>query len=319
VDQGTGRTRDDLTPPTKAKLNPVDPVVKTAVGAEMTPHSTVLICCPLAQEFNCVRDELKKLWSSARSYFESTKRDPQVAEFARMQAALLEVLPEEFVRRFGDKIDAQFPLAPMPKLGIPNVTCRLRRKRLLVIQSGLGLTTMQTASPLLERVDAVWLVGFAGALDPNLTVGDILEPRAVVSGARDDSGIDLATTGICANSRPIVTSQEIVSTPAEKAALRDKTKCAAVDMEAFELASVCQALGKPFHTARSISDAADEAFPMELSGIIKPSGSLSLGRLAWAVLKKPSLIGPLSRLRRGSVKVEDGLRRIVQRLVESAA
>jgi nucleoside phosphorylase len=61
VDQGTSRTRDDLTPKTKAELDPVDPVVKTAVGAETPERPYLLVCCPIRAEFSFVSCELAKL------------------------------------------------------------------------------------------------------------------------------------------------------------------------------------------------------------------------------------------------------------------
>jgi nucleoside phosphorylase len=312
VDQGTGRTRDDLTPRTKARLDPVDPLSETAVAAEMTPHSTVLICCPLAHEFECVKEELKSLWVAARNKRELSERFP---EFAAMEKRLLEKeseLPRE------DKIDAAHELTSLPGLNLPNVTCRLTRKKLVVVQSGLGSRTYETASRLISDFDRVCLIGFAGALDPSLLVGDVIEPRAVHSIDQDELPIPVTKIGIYLASKPIVTSNEIISSPADKADLFNKSGCAAVDMEAFQLARLCQSNGKPFHTARAISDAADDLFPKDLNGVILPSGELSKTRLAWAVIRNPTtLIRPLFRLWGNSREAERGLRLIVCRLVES--
>ena len=90
-------------------------------------------------------------------------------------------------------------------------------------------------------------------------------------------------------------------------------------MEAFAVGRICEEHGKPFHTARAISDAADEEFPTELFGIIRPSGNLSIMRLAGAVLKKPTLVKPLYRLWKNSRKAKEGLRLITRRLVEKLA
>jgi hypothetical protein len=296
VDQGTGRTRDDLTPRTKAKLDPVDPAAKTAVGAAEGDRPRVLICCPLAIEFECVKDELTKL---AREHEplkqELIARAPTLAAFVRARSQLY-VLKE---------------------LDLPNVICRIFTRSYLVIQTGLGRITAESAIPHIRGVDEVWLIGFAGALDPALAVGDVVEPSKVVSERTNET--QLQPVGLATNTAPLVTAVEVVSTPTRKAVLKDIFKCAAVDMEANDLALTCDLHCIPFHTARSISDAADETFPKELNGIIKPNGDLSMSRLAWAVIKKPTLVGPLFRLWKNSRKAKEGLRLITRRLIEKLA
>jgi hypothetical protein len=296
VDQGTGRTRDDLTPPTKAKLDPVDPSVETAVGAAEGDRIRVLICCPLEVEFECVKQELMKL---------ARKHEPFKQELIGKAPSLA-----AFIR-------ARSQLYVLKELDFPNVICQIFTRTYLVIQSGLGGITAESAIDHIRSADEVWLIGFAGALDPSLRVGDLIEPAKVVSQKAYE--VQLQPVGLTTNTAPLVTAVDVASTPSKKSVLRDIFRCAAVDMEASDLALACDFQCIPFHTARAISDAADETFPEELNGIILSSGDLSMKRLAWAVLKKPTLVGPLFRLWKNSRKAKDGLRLIVRRLVEKLA
>jgi adenosylhomocysteine nucleosidase len=307
---------------TQPWLDPVDPIVETAVGAEMERKPHLLVCCPLAVEFECVRDELRKLWSLARFGIESKVLNPALAplyeQLSKLDSEFEAAFPEA-AARLPDEIDAQVALEPMPGLDFPNLTCHLKKKKLLVIQSGLGRRTERTASRLLGNFSQVWLIGFAGSLEPSLIVGDVIEPKSVASSARIDDLIEVTTSGICVNNRPLATAAELVSTPAEKQALHDATKCSAVDMEAYDLACLCRVRGIAFHTARAISDGADEAIPRELEGVVLPSGDMSMKKLCWALLKKPSLISTLNPLWRNSKKAKEGLRLITRRLVEKLA
>jgi hypothetical protein len=319
VDSRASGTRDDLRPPTKAELDPVDPSVKTAVAAGMEGRLTVLVCCPMAIEYKCVVEELTNLWMFARRSNEQTKRNPQLAAIDRELKELLSTLPETSSQIVPDQIDPSHELTALAGLEIPNISCRLHRKTILIIQSGLGRGTTNNASQLVWNFDRVWLIGFAGALDPSLSVGDIVEPSSVHSINPVDAPIVLAPVGVYLLSPPMVTSSEPLATPFDKASLLAKSQCAAVDMEAYGLAKVCQVYGKSFHTARAISDDASDAFPKELNGILLPSGDLSIWRLVVAMLKKPTLLRPLLRLWNNSKRAKTSLRLITRRLVEQLA
>jgi nucleoside phosphorylase len=277
VDQGTGRTRDDLTPRTKAKLDPVDPITRTAVASEMDERPDCLILCPLAEEYDCVCGELAKF--SIRQSFIST----------------------QFLSR-------------------KNVVFRIGGRRHWVFQSGLGLESARLVEQLIPLIDPeiVCLLGFAGAVDHSCAIGDTVEGFVIWS-AESGEYVVPATLGIATRMAQMTTATAIVETPDARASHFKQNGCAAVEMEAFYVGKVCKDHGKFFITARAISDAADETFPNELNGIIKPNGDLSMKRLAWAVLKKPTLVGPLVRLWKNSRKAKEGLRLITRRLVEKLA
>ena len=192
------------------------------------------------------------------------------------------------------------------------------RQTFWLVQCGLGAKSAAMARPLIETIDpdAVCLLGFAGALDETFMVGDVVEP-ATIHSTWDVRVVTPVPLKLAHNNESMLTSIEIVATPQAKANLYARHGCATVDMEAFEVGRVCEDFGKPFHTARSISDAADEPFPKELLGVIRPTGDLSTGRLALAVAMKPALVRPLYRLWKNSRRAKAGLRDLAQRLVKA--
>jgi len=267
----------DNQPETQPRLDAVDPIVKTALATATPERPDVLICCPLAEEFLCVRNELRKRANRVPSppYLISTRYH-----------AVFEVGLHVF----------------------------------WLVQSGLGAKSCNMAQELLKAIepDAFCLIGFAGALDRSFLVGDVVEP-AVVRTPSSSRSVMPAPLGLTTSTETMVTASKIAATPAEKTRLRDEFQASVVDMEAFAVGRVCEEHGIPFHTARSISDAADEEFPKELNGIILPNGDLSMKRLIWAMMKKPTLVKPLYRLWKNSRKAKEGLRLITRRLVEKLA
>lgn len=282
-------------PGTQPHLDAIDPIVKTAVGAGESERPQVLVCCPLAIEFECVKDELKRL---------SREHDPLKRKLLLQKPDLAKFVPS--VSR----------VSSIEGIDLPNLRCQIFTRTYFLIQSGLGRSTAENALRLAWNVEQVWLIGFAGGLDPSLKAGDTIEPKGVL---RNGEMTGLSPVGLVENTRFLLTVEDSVTTPLKKAVLNEMFDCAAVDMEAKDLALACEFQGIPFHTARAISDGADEALPKELAAVILPSGDLSMMRLAWSVMKKPTLVVALYRLWKNSRKAKEGLRLITRRLVEKLA
>lgn len=109
----------------------------------------------------------------------------------------------------------------------------------------------------LYRPSTVLSVGFAGALDPTLRVGDVLQARYVVD-ALDGSKTD---TGSGAG---VLVSFSSVAGKEQKAKLAKAYRAQAVDMEAAAVAKGAEARGLRFAVIKTISDEAGFAMaPME--------------------------------------------------------
>lgn len=173
------------------------------------------------------------------------------------------------------------------------------------------------------RIDDAYVIGLAGALDPELQPGELVEATVVVDAAGDDGesierrsggagGILLgATQEVAADPEGaslfqpgvVVTSATLLRTAVQKADLwrrLGRPVRAVVDMESYV---VCRGLGGAIarvRCARVVSDAAGEDLPGLLSGIGESGAGAGapLGKIAVGVLREPRVMGDLLRLRR---------------------
>lgn len=156
-----------------------------------------------------------------------------------------------------------------------------------LIESGPGSRLVLEALADKRAVDGIVSVGFCGALDPRLEIGDI-----VVSGDQIQS------------SRPffrgeILSSHRVAVTAAEKRLLREQTGAIAVEMESAAVESKAREWGVPFRCIKVVSDTAREDMPLDFNQYRDAAGHFSRGRIARAAMLRPfKLIPGLLRLER---------------------
>jgi adenosylhomocysteine nucleosidase len=147
-----------------------------------------------------------------------------------------------------------------------------------------------------KQAGGIVSVGFCGALDPSLEIGDI-----VVAGEEIKS------------SRPfvrgeILSSDRVAVTAAEKRALRERTGGIAVEMESAAAAAKAREWGVPFRCIKVVSDAAQENMPLDFNLYRDATGRFSRGRIALAALRHPFTAVPgLLRLDRNCRKAAEKL------------
>ena len=160
-----------------------------------------------------------------------------------------------------------------------------RGVRWWLVANGPGARLVKEA--LVERrgVDGVISTGYCGALDPALSVGDI-----VVSG-------EPPATGRAFVRGRVHSAHCVVVTVAEKRELHKATGAAAVDMEAAMVEEKAAQWNVPFRCIRVVSDTAQEDLPLDFNQFQDSSGRFSLGRIAMhAVLRPFSVLPALLRL-----------------------
>jgi adenosylhomocysteine nucleosidase len=155
--------------------------------------------------------------------------------------------------------------------------------------------------------------GFAGGLNPDLKIGDVVFDAELFPGrSRGDKtqtqiGNQSETPHIvsyeqlvAAGARPakFFCADRIATTVAEKKALRGQTGADVVEMESAAIQAVCAEKNIPCGTVRVISDTADEDLPLDFNALAKPDKSLDFGKLAWTIAKSPGKIGALMALQR---------------------
>jgi adenosylhomocysteine nucleosidase len=146
----------------------------------------------------------------------------------------------------------------------------------------------------------VFTCGFAGGLNPDLAIGD------VVSFTNNDA---LAPGLLAAGAKPgsIACVDTIAITVAEKAALRHATGADAVEMESGHIQNICHERGIACATVRAISDSAHDDLPLDFNQLYKPDQSLDFGKLAFALARNPGKIPALLRLQKNCARASHRL------------
>lgn len=153
----------------------------------------------------------------------------------------------------------------------------------------------------------VVLAGFAGALDSSLCVGDVVVDAGT-------TGLDLPTHW---TSGTLHTSDQLVTTPAQKQALFAATGAAAVDMESGIVKDWATRAGVPLVVIRAISDAADQPLSERVLGLVGGDGGATFWRVLMGVTRYPTLLLDLARLGRAARTAGKNLGAAVREFIES--
>lgn len=194
--------------------------------------------------------------------------------------------------------------------------------RIATVESGTGANHATRATNALidgHRPQWVISVGFSGALQPHLKLGDLVVADSIVDG--DGKGIKLDTRMKSSPSDGLyvgkfVNQPQIVRTVAEKKTLGEKTTGLAVDMESLAVGRVCAQRQIPFMSVRVISDTMDKDLPPEVSAIFGSSGFLRAGAVLGALWRRPSSWSDLWGLREQSTMAAARLGLYLKNVVE---
>lgn len=150
-------------------------------------------------------------------------------------------------------------------------------------------------------------IGLAGALAPQLAVGDVVLADSVLTGAErwDAHAVwlnRLVSRLPHAKQGTMFGSDVVVDQAETKQALFTVTGALAVDMESQIAARFAARRNLPLAVLRVISDDASHVLPPAALVAMKPDGGIALGRILWSVVKKPAQIPALVRTGRASSK-----------------
>ncbi len=169
--------------------------------------------------------------------------------------------------------------------------------------------------------DLVLTCGFAGGLNPDLKVGDVVFEFEI---RNSESEVQSKTCGIfsreelaAAGARParFYCADRIATTSDGKKKLRDQTGADAVDMESAAIHAVCREHDIPCLTIRVISDTAGEDLPLDFNALSKPDQSLDYGKLWLAVAKSPGKIAALRELQKKTRFAADQLAGVLAKII----
>jgi nucleoside phosphorylase len=191
------------------------------------------------------------------------------------------------------------------------------REGMVVVCGGIGMEAARRAAEgaiALYHPTLVQSVGFAGALDKTLHIGDIFAP-AVVIDARDASRIeiDIDSGNRLGKRKGTLVSFMAVAGRDQKASLAQAYGAHAVDMEASAVAAAACAHGIQFDAAKVISDDATFEMP-ETARFIDAHGRFKTSSFAFFVALRPWLWPRAALLANNSRKAARALGEHLERL-----
>jgi adenosylhomocysteine nucleosidase len=168
-------------------------------------------------------------------------------------------------------------------------TGRWKGREVTAIANGAGAERAFAAVLVAPRASAVCNIGFCGALDESLRIGDVFVATEI------RNGVDVWPA--CVPDTPdsptgvVASIDHIAQTAVEKSNLR---ACGAsiVEMEAAGVARASGDLDLPFYCIRAVSDLAHEDFAIDFNAALGPDGRFSVIALA-----KQLKFGELLRLK----------------------
>jgi adenosylhomocysteine nucleosidase len=173
-------------------------------------------------------------------------------------------------------------------------------RQLWMVANGAGATHAGDAVDVgypACRPEVIVSMGFCGALDPALEIGDVFGATAVESAGRRFR-VCLPVSDIPHATGVLASIGHVAQTAAEKRALR-ASGAAAVEMEAAGVAQRAAEYGLPLFCVRSVTDRAGESFVTDFNGALRSDGHFDTIRILSSAMRKPGQAFPeLMRLRK---------------------
>lgn len=152
-------------------------------------------------------------------------------------------------------------------------TGRLKGREVHAIANGAGAERAFAAVLVAPKSSAICSIGFCGALEETLKIGDVFVANEVRKGSQSwpalDPGGPDAATGVVASIDHVAQRAE------EKRNLR-ASGASIVEMEASGVARASEDLDLPFYCIRAVSDLAGEDFATDFNAALGPDGKFSV-------------------------------------------
>jgi len=166
-----------------------------------------------------------------------------------------------------------------------------------------------------RRPTVVVSAGACGALAPDLAVGALVVPQAVLSpdGTRHETFAVPSLT----RAGTLLTVTDVVHTPEDKARLWIETGAVAVDTESSVLLEWAKTIGVRAVVVRAVSDTAASGVPPDLAALVEPGGRVSRGHALRAMLARPGAVADAIALGRGTGAALKSVAAVVGRLART--
>ncbi len=139
--------------------------------------------------------------------------------------------------------------------------------------------------------------GLAGGLDPGLTAGTLLLPRAfLLDGAPVPADPELTRRLGGATCDMLFCGSNVVASVADKALLFRDTGASGLDLESGAVVRVARERGLPVAALRAVCDPADRSLPPAALIALSGGGAIRLRRVLGSVLRHPGQVPALFAL-----------------------
>jgi adenosylhomocysteine nucleosidase len=214
----------------------------------------------------------------------------------------------------------------------------LEDQPIILVRTGIGKkNAVASLTSVAERfpLRMILSIGYAGGLDPDLDVGDLLIADIILEAAGNPSqgpfltswAIDPALVAramalpVRQNAKAargrLLTVEQVVTHPELKQKLYEQTGALAVDMESSALVDLAQERQIPFLSIRAISDTANQEL-LDVSPFVSPDGEVSTLKAGWYVVTHPGSLKPLNTIRQHASRATNVLTDFVSRLILAA-
>jgi uridine phosphorylase len=159
--------------------------------------------------------------------------------------------------------------------------------------------------------DRVLTCGFAGALNPEFKIGDVLFDEDY------DAGMNKALLSSGTIPAKFYCSARVAVTAVEKAGLWRTTGADAVEMESAVIRTLCRERGIPSATIRVISDAAKDDLPLDFNALMTSEQKISIPKLMAKLATSPRSVPKLIQLQRNTRFAAQRLGEVLNGLLRS--
>jgi adenosylhomocysteine nucleosidase len=168
-----------------------------------------------------------------------------------------------------------------------------------IIAVGVGACHLEARTSTDAAPTLVVSAGTCGALAPELAVGALVIPEAVL-GADGRRRVTAAARGV-QRQGTVLTSDRVLEDAAAKSRRWLETGALAVDMESAPVLDWAAARGLPALVVRAVSDPAGRGVPADLARVVQDDGRVRPMRAVSAVLARPRALADAVALRSGTM------------------
>lgn len=160
-----------------------------------------------------------------------------------------------------------------------------RAQTVTLVANGVGPTQSAAAARAFPDAAAIISIGFCGALDLGLDIGDVIVADKVFFSSQMFDCQPVSTSAKY-YSGSLFSSPRIAASAEEKRRLRE-SGAVAVEMEAGAVAEYAKERHVPFFCVRAVSDLASESFANDFNAALGPDGQYRITRLIGSAILQP--------------------------------